>query len=310
MREAAEAIVHEVAAVRRDEHVLVVIDSGSDKRVEAILLAALHGAAESTEVMPASAFLARESDMSTRETVLFSLATPLLTHTDQMRTRLAAGARYVNLRGIDIDLLAQAGQTDFAALEIVTDRAAAVLSRTHSVLVSDAAGTELTMRGSGQALALSGLARVPGSIGGFPSGEAALVPVEGSASGIVAVPGFVEGFAGDTAATQLHFVDGRLAKSGRGDALAFLLSTLGPLSSGRAVSEFGMGTNPALRPATARTAKKSLGTAHIGLGDNQSFGGSVMAAAHIDVILFAPTVALDGYVVIDRGSPRSELWKS
>ena len=59
------------------------------------------------------------------------------------------------------------------------------------------------------------------------------------------------------------------------------------------IAEFGIGTNEAAkRPDNILESEKILGTVHIALGDNSSFGGNVKTPFHQDFIFFRPTVTL------------------
>jgi len=47
-----------------------------------------------------------------------------------------------------------------------------------------------------------------------------------------------------------------------------------------------------------------LGTAHLAFGTSTSFGGVNQAAVHIDGMLRAPTIDLDGVPLMDEGNSR------
>ena len=47
-----------------------------------------------------------------------------------------------------------------------------------------------------------------------------------------------------------------------------------------------------------------LGTVHIGIGTNITLGGHVKAALHYDLIMWQPTIVLDGQVVLENGQLR------
>jgi leucyl aminopeptidase (aminopeptidase T) len=72
------------------------------------------------------------------------------------------------------------------------------------------------------------------------------------------------------------------------------------------IAEFGVGTNHAAkRPDNILESEKILGTVHIALGDNSSFGGKVKAPFHQDFIFFKPTVTL-----IHKDGSRKEILKA
>jgi leucyl aminopeptidase (aminopeptidase T) len=59
------------------------------------------------------------------------------------------------------------------------------------------------------------------------------------------------------------------------------------------VAEVGIGTNErATRPDNILESEKILGTIHIALGDNSTFGGRVKTPFHQDFVFFRPTVVL------------------
>jgi leucyl aminopeptidase (aminopeptidase T) len=61
----------------------------------------------------------------------------------------------------------------------------------------------------------------------------------------------------------------------------------------RNIAELGIGTNDkAVRPDNILESEKILGTIHIALGDNSSFGGRVSTPFHQDFVFFRPTVTL------------------
>jgi leucyl aminopeptidase (aminopeptidase T) len=44
-----------------------------------------------------------------------------------------------------------------------------------------------------------------------------------------------------------------------------------------------------------------FGTVHIGIGTNVTLGGKVKAAIHYDLIMWQPTIDLDGRIVLEKG---------
>jgi hypothetical protein len=50
--------------------------------------------------------------------------------------------------------------------------------------------------------------------------------------------------------------------------------------------------------------EKAAGTAHVALGSNIYMGGTIDASIHCDMVLRAPTILVDGKVLVDRGELR------
>jgi len=69
------------------------------------------------------------------------------------------------------------------------------------------------------------------------------------------------------------------------------------------IAEIGIGTNDrAVRPDNILESEKILGTIHVALGDNSSFGGKVKTPFHQDFVFFR-------LVLIFRDSSEETLMK-
>jgi leucyl aminopeptidase (aminopeptidase T) len=44
-----------------------------------------------------------------------------------------------------------------------------------------------------------------------------------------------------------------------------------------------------------------LGTCHIGIGTSLTLGGNIKAPIHYDLVIWNPTIELDGEIVIEKG---------
>jgi leucyl aminopeptidase (aminopeptidase T) len=63
----------------------------------------------------------------------------------------------------------------------------------------------------------------------------------------------------------------------------------------RRIGEIGIGINPrASLAGTTLINEKVLGTAHVALGSNVWFGGSIFAISHYDQVFRNPTLYIDG----------------
>jgi leucyl aminopeptidase (aminopeptidase T) len=68
------------------------------------------------------------------------------------------------------------------------------------------------------------------------------------------------------------------------------------------LGEFAVGTNPAARHGTTVSEdKKRLGSIHLALGDNLTLGGQNKSLTHLDGVLSAPNLWVDGKLVIEQG---------
>jgi len=68
------------------------------------------------------------------------------------------------------------------------------------------------------------------------------------------------------------------------------------------IAEFGIGTNDqAIITGFTLEDEKVMGTVHIAVGDNSSFGGKVEVNSHLDGIINKPILFIDGEKIIYSG---------
>ena len=170
---------------------------------------------------------------------------------------------------------------------------ASLLTDAEEVKVTCPSGTDITFSVKGRTgLADTGKLCSPGDFGNLPAGEAFIAPVEGTANGK-----FVTRYAPDRKLKEpvvLEVENGLVkAVSGEPEFSEFLNNLLHKEKNAGNIAEFGVGTNEkAERFDNILEAEKILGTCHIAIGDNSSFGGKVRANVHIDLLIEKPTVIL------------------
>lgn len=224
-----------------------------------------------------------------------------LTHTQAKKAATTAGTRIGTMPGITLDMLEQGAiEADPSKVEELTDKFTSLLE----------IGSEVTIEKEGESLSFTidgrkgipstGIFRKKGQGGNIPSGEAYIAPIETSANGAIIVDGSVAQLGKVSEPIKLVLKEGRLvdAVGRQGEAL---LSLLGE-DKGRIIAEFGIGTNPTARiTGVVLEDEKVYGTIHIAFGSNKPFGGETEAGVHIDCVVKAPTVWIDGKKVMQRG---------
>ncbi len=145
------------------------------------------------------------------------------------------------------------------------------------------------------ALRLSSILTEPGSWGAIPDyAEAGVAPLEDQSNGDLRVDGIIVGIGRVATPVDLHFESGRLVgiKGGRtGDEFDAML---GSEPSARVLCELGFGTNHLRKEIMGEfDDKKALGSVHIALGDNHTFGGINRSKLHIDCLATKPEVFID-----------------
>jgi leucyl aminopeptidase (aminopeptidase T) len=94
--------------------------------------------------------------------------------------------------------------------------------------------------------------------------------------------------------------------SGEDEYAEYLSTKLSERKENRNIAELGIGTNDrATRPDNILESEKILGTIHIALGDNSSFGGKIKTPFHQDFVFFKPTVTL-----IRKDGSKKDILKS
>jgi len=227
-----------------------------------------------------------------------------LTHTVARRQASEAGARVASLPGITPEIFQRAMDVDYHEVRALTLRVGNWLEQGTEVRLTSPAGTDLCLSIAGRTPVLdTGLYLEPGSFGNLPAGEAYVAPVEGTAEGVLVVDGSMAGVTGLDAPIRIEVIDGRAGAITGGRAameLAELLTAAG--EDARTLAELGVGTNASARiSGHVLEDEKVLGTVHVALGANASFGGKVQVACHLDGILRRPSMWVDGRQVMREG---------
>ncbi len=314
MAPTAHRIVDQVLDVKPGELALLVADSDRSPAITEAMAHALSGAGAELTVMhmaphqmggidppPQVAAAMNASDIVVLQT---SFAT---VHTDTVRNALKQNARVLDMWGWEEEMMVAGGAlADYDEVERITKRVTEILTKAKTGRFTTPEGCDMNFSLEGRTChPLIGVARNPGEFTACPDGEAAISPLEGSASGVMVNPFSIErkdlGFV--TEPIRLEIENGQVRSitgSPAADRFWALLEEYGDLAKN--VAEFAVGTNPASRKrATMREAKKSYGTCHMAVGDSGTLGGFVVAPLHVDMIFDNPTVWADDVVVVKDG---------
>ncbi len=311
---AALIAARDCMGVRAGEQVVIVTDEPMQRIAQALFRATLSLQAEAVlvEMTPRESNGAEPpalvAQLMAQADVVFCPTSRSLTHTGARRAASAAGARVATLPGVTEEIMVRCMNADYEAIAARTRQLCQLLEQTEIVRVVAPAGTDVTLPVAGRrAHASSGLFREPGQFGNLPTGEAYVAPVEGASQGRVVVDGSMAGIG--MLADPIHITvrDGYAEEITGGPAADQLRALLAPHGRpARNVAEFGIGTNDkAILSGSIIEDEKVLGTIHIALGDNQSMGGSVAVASHLDGLITRPSVWFDDVLVIRDGEPVS-----
>lgn len=174
------------------------------------------------------------------------------------------------------------------------------------IRVTTPAGTDLTYNIEGiNGICADGRYLNPGDGGNLPAGEVYAPPNGNKVNGKVVIDGSARTHTTTILVKEpiiLTIVDGTITRIEGGEEAKQLEETLRWATSlaknpggVRRICEFGIGLNPKARLLGAMIIDdKTLGTAHIGIGSNYWFGGTIYAIIHLDQVFKNPTVYFDG----------------
>jgi leucyl aminopeptidase (aminopeptidase T) len=201
--------------------------------------------------------------------------------------------RYVSMPLFDRQMLEGAMSVDWHRMAERTENITKRVNRKEKIKITTPNGTHLTLSKKGRkAEPDTGIVQKPGSFSNLPAGEVYLAPLEGSAEGRLVL---------EWAPTRklrepiiLLVRNGTVKRVLGGERYAgYLRNKLRERKENANIAELGIGTNDrASRPDNILESEKIMGTVHIALGDNSTFGGTVSTPFHQDFVFFKPTLTL------------------
>lgn len=225
-----------------------------------------------------------------------------LTHTRARREATALGARIATMPSITEDMANRCLDIDYDALKKESGRLYGILSSAGEVRVTTRNGTDITFTVGGGVFfgKDGGLYDRPGSYGNLPEGEVAFGPTGGE--GVYVVDGSFPGLGilkspltFRVSAGAVTVVEGERAW----DVLR-RLDRMGPKAY--RVAELGIGLNPEAKvTGNILEDEKVIGTAHIAVGNNLSFGGDNDVSLHLDGVILRPNIFVDGKKIMENG---------
>lgn len=296
------------AGIHAGESCLIVTDTASDRDIVdamssvlddlgcAVLLTRSLPATLPGEEPPAAVGAAMaEAD------VVFELTSVFIGSSKARRKACEGGTRYLSVPGLTWTTARPGGpfHADFEALGAHAARLAERFDAAHEFHLTSPMGTDL--RGSFEGRRgrpLWGVASKPAGFAAPPDIEVGASPEEGTAAGQVMIDGSMLFLGPDQLASpvELGFEAGRLV-SIEGREGWRLEDALARANDERMtnLAEVSIGLNPFSRPGGSPLELEGIvGGAHIALGNNIAYGGTVDAPSHIDCVLLEATLALDG----------------
>ncbi len=296
------------AGVNQDDSCLIVTDTAADATIVEAAATVLHTLGATVVVIssepavlpgdeppPAVGAAMQHADVVLELTSVFVGSSPA------RQAACEAGARYLTVPGLNWTTLRRDGPfaADFEAIGTAARELGERFDAANEFELTSANGTDLRGSFAGRrGRPLWGIANEPGGYAAPPDIEVGASPAEGSAEGVVVVDGSVLFLGPDqlTGTIRLHFHEGRLVDLDGSEAWR-LADALAQASDEKMtnLAEVSIGLNPFSRPGGSPLELEGIvGGAHVALGNNVAYGGSIDARSHIDCVLLEATLALDG----------------
>ncbi len=225
-----------------------------------------------------------------------------LTHTKARREATANGARVATMPSITEDIANRCLDIDYDALKRESRRLYGIFKKADMVRVTTERGTDITFTvGTSSFFGQDGGSfDYPGAFGNLPEGELSFAPE--SCEGIFIVDAsFAD--CGLLSSPLVFKVTGGMVTeiTGTGaDQITKRLDRVGP--EAYKVAELGIGLNPKAKViGNILEDEKVIGTVHIAVGNNLSFGGDNDVPLHLDGVITEPDIYVDGVRFMKKG---------
>lgn len=317
-RQAIAHIIRDCGSLRTGDRALVLCDERTRPLGDAFLDELLAAAAEAELIqVPYSSTHGTEPPAHAASamrdaTLIIGLTATSKAHTSARREACAAGARYLSMPEYSWDLLLDDSiKADYRSRARIVQLISDAFTAGQKVRVTTAAGTDLRLDIAGRiGNACPGYVDQPGSLGSPPDIEANVSPVETASEGTIVVDGSIPCPEIGLLRSPVTLVvkHGRIVRFEGEDkgvlaTLERLFTAVGDDKS-YVLAECGVGLNDKARiTGIMLTDEGADGCMHFGFGSNATVGGQNDVPFHLDFVLRAATLEVDGKILIRDGVP-------
>lgn len=316
MARGAGKLMEICARVKPEENVLIVTDFERMKIAHVLAAAAYERDAEVIiAIMVPQKGDGQEPPVPVAEAmkkadVIFTPVSYSITHTEAMKQALGSGARSLVMTGFTENQLISGGiEADFEELKPICKEVADAFKRSARALLTTEKGTQLSMEKEGRPGNAMYCIVGSGELSPVPTVEANFSPIEGTAAGKIVADASLPYL--DIGVLEEPIValvkNGMISDITGGDQGRKLAEDLESRNDPNVynVAELGVGFNPkSIMQGIQLEDEGVFGTVHIGIGTNLTLGGNTKAAIHYDLIIWEPTIELDGKIILERGNLR------
>jgi aminopeptidase len=302
----ARTAIYTCMGVKKGEFVLILTDTEKEAIGEALFEMAQEARAEAfiVKMLPRKRHGEEPpkpiAEMMRNADVVIAPTQFSVTHTQARKRANRAGARIATMPGIITKMMSSGGMTaDFKVMEKGVKRLARILEGTKTIKIITEVGTDLEVSVEGRKWYKdTGICHKRGEFMNLPAGEVFIAPKEGTANGKLIIDGAFWEILDNPVSIDVkkgyaHRITGT-------KEIAKQISRRG--KEGRNIAEVGIGMNPKAKIiGNVLEDEKVMGTVHVALGDNSTFGGKCRAGIHIDGIIKNPTLLADDLPIMENG---------
>lgn len=227
-----------------------------------------------------------------------------INHSTARKVASDAGARLIFMPDANEDVFLDGSlDIDFMAQKELIEKVSVILEAGEKLSITSKLGTDLHMRISGRrAVPQTGICHEPGTISPPPCIETAISPLEGTTEGVMYVDGAIVPGRACQEPVKITFKEGRIVSiEGKEDA-EMLRQTLESYNHPNVYCavEMGIGMNPNAKIGRGGQLEDEaeFGTMHIGIGNGITFGSSIRAPGHCDLVMRDPVIKVDGKILM------------
>jgi len=217
-----------------------------------------------------------------------------LSHTRARKTASHKfGTRIASLPGVNAAMLNRSICIDYLKLHKKAKKLSQVLTKAKKIEVFTKRRIWLSMSVQNRlGFSDDGLYLKNSAFGNLPAGEVCIGPLEGTTNGRLIIDASAP-FIGKIKKPIEIIIKNGYAQNVPLSKMKSLVKDYG--KKVLSVAELGIGLNPKAKvTGNVLEDEKAIGTAHVALGNNKSFGGRIDCPSHIDFVFFNPTILVDG----------------
>jgi hypothetical protein len=227
-------------------------------------------------------------------------------HIKNGRHKYAMTTGLIGLKTDQTYELAEAININYKKVNKLGEKIKEQLDWAREIRIITVTGTNLKIDVTGHEARLNtGYVKENGSGGNIPAGEVYIAPIRTRVDGTLVIDGSSRHKRGTMLIQKpikvtikqgmITNIEGETEAKILRDSLDWIKNKVKMPSNATMIGEIGIGINPHAKiMGSTIVDEKAYGTAHIGIGGNYWFGGSVFSSLHLDQVFKNPVITIDG----------------